>query len=426
MISPVYVIERKRDGHPLTEDEINYLVAGYAQGDIPDYQMSAWAMAVFLKGMNSQEIAALTQAMIASGDRLKPVGDQPRVDKHSTGGLGDKVSLILAPLLACADVHVPMISGRGLGITGGTLDKLEAIPGYRTNLDEAAIEHQLREIGCVITGASDRIVPADKKLYALRDVTATVPSIALITASILSKKMAESLTGLILDVKFGSGAFMQSEAEARTLAASLVSTGAKLGLPTSALLTDMTQPLGRMVGNANEVHESCDTLKGGGPADVRELTIELCARLLVDVKKSYNLDEARKSLIQLLDSGHAYERFEQMVLAQGGRLDAVPNLATMNEQFAASSGYLQSMDGQRIGHSVIALGGGRKFVGQAIDPVVGLEMLVRVGDKVERGQPVVRIFSSKSSDREAAVAWLDDAFCIGEMPPTTVPLFQPL
>jgi pyrimidine-nucleoside phosphorylase len=305
MLSPVNVIERKRDGHSLTSDEINYLVSGYAKGEIPDYQMSAWAMAVYLKGMNAQEIAILTSAMIATGDCLRPVGDQPRVDKHSTGGLGDKVSLILAPLLACEEVHVPMISGRGLGITGGTLDKLEAIPGYRTNLDEAAIERQLKEVGCVITGASDRIVPADKKLYALRDVTATVPSIALITASILSKKMAESLTGLILDVKFGSGAFMQTESDARALAASLVSTGKHLGVPTSALLTDMTQPLGRMVGNANEVLESCETLKGGGPADVRELTIELCARLLVDVRKATDLVAARRSLVAKLDSRKA-------------------------------------------------------------------------------------------------------------------------
>ncbi len=424
MLNPVYVIERKRDGHPLAEDEINYLVSGYAKGEIPDYQMSAWAMAVFLKGMNAQEIATLTLAMIATGDCLRPVGDQPRVDKHSTGGLGDKVSLILAPLLACEDVHVPMISGRGLGITGGTLDKLEAIPGYRTNLDEAAIEKQLKEIGCVITGASDRIVPADKKLYALRDVTATVPSIALITASILSKKMAESLTGLILDVKFGSGAFMQTESEARALAGSLVTTGKQLGVPTSALLTDMTQPLGKMVGNANEVLESCDTLKGGGPDDVRDLTIELCARLLLDVQKATDLDAARKSLVANLDSGRAYERFEKMVASQSGSLDAIPSLGSASQHQAASSGYLQSIDGQRIGHAVIALGGGRKFVGQAVDPVVGLEMMVRVGEKVERGQPLVRIFSGWNSDREAAMAWLDKAFCIGDTPPAIIPLFQ--
>ncbi len=426
MLSPVNVIERKRDGHELTVEEINYLISGYAKGAIPDYQISAWAMAVYLKGMTPQEVAHLTSAMIASGDCLKPVGDSPRVDKHSTGGLGDKVSLILAPLLACEDVHVPMISGRGLGITGGTLDKLEAIPGYRTNLDEAEIEQQLQDVGCVITGASDRIVPADKKLYALRDVTACVPSIPLITASILSKKMAESLTGLILDVKFGSGAFMQTEADARALANSLVSTGKNLGLPTSALLTDMTQPLGKMVGNANEVYESYETLKGVGPDDVRELTLELSARLLVAVKKASGLEAARQKLASLLDSGRAYEQFERMVAAQGGRLGQLPALGKTQEFLADTDGYLQSIDGQRLGYSVIALGGGRKFVGQAIDPVVGLEMHVRINDKIEAGQPLVRIFSSNGSDLDAAIAWLKGSFTIGSTMLPPVPLFQAL
>jgi thymidine phosphorylase len=269
-------------------------------------------------------------------------------------------------------------------------------------------------------------VPADKKLYALRDVTATVPSIALITASILSKKMAESLTSLVLDVKFGSGAFMQTEAEARALAASLVSTGAKLGLPTSALLTDMTQPLGRMVGNANEVVESCETLRGAGPADVRELTIELCARLLVDVKMLSEMEVARRKLGSLLDSGLAYERFERMVKAQGGQLNALPALGSSEEYLSHSSGYLQAMNGQRLGHALIALAGGRKFVGQTIDPTVGLEMLVRLGDQVERGQPLLRVFSSSNSDREAALAWLEESFQIGDAKAATVPLFQHL
>ncbi|MFN9915822.1 MAG: thymidine phosphorylase, partial [Pirellulaceae bacterium] len=245
--------------------------------------------AVYLRGMEPSEIVHLTEAMIATGDRLRPIAGTSRVDKHSTGGLGDKVSLILAPLLACAGLHVPMISGRGLGITGGTLDKLEAIPGFRTNLSDAEIERQLQSVGCVITGASQRLVPADKKLYALRDVTATVPSIPLITASILSKKAAESLNALILDVKFGSAAFMQSEAEARALADSLVNTGRQLGISTSALLTDMTQPLGRMVGNANEVHESLEILRGGGPEDARRLTLELSARLLVQAGQAVDI-----------------------------------------------------------------------------------------------------------------------------------------
>lgn len=426
MLSPVFVIERKRDGHTLTSEEISFLISGYAAGDIPDYQMSAWAMAVYLKGMTPQEIAWLTAAMIATGDSLKAIGDLPRVDKHSTGGLGDKVSLILAPLLACAGVHVPMISGRGLGITGGTLDKLEAIPGFRTNLNEFEIEAQLKAVGCVITGASDRIVPADKKLYALRDVTATVPSIALITASILSKKMAESLTALILDVKFGSGAFMQTESDARALAKSLVSTGASLGLPTSALLTDMTQPLGKMIGNANEVIESCETLKGAGPSDVRELTLELSARLLVDVGLASDVQLARTTLIRILDSGRAYEQFERMVSAQHGRLSELPSLGTITELTANESGYLQSIEGQRLGHAVIALGGGRKYVGQPIDPIVGLEMLVRVGDQIDSRQPLVRVFSRPTSDCRAAMGWLEKAFNIGDARLPAVPLFQTL
>jgi pyrimidine-nucleoside phosphorylase len=426
MFNPVTIIEHKRDGHCLSKDEIQFFISRYARDEIPNYQMSALAMAIYLKGMTPEEIADLTLAMIETGERLQRVGDSPRVDKHSTGGLGDKVSLILAPLLAVLDVHVPMISGRGLGITGGTLDKLEAIPGYRTNLEESEIERQLAKIGCVITGASERIVPADKRLYALRDVTATVPSIPLITASILSKKTAESLTALVLDVKFGSGAFMQTEADARALAASLVNTGKHLGVKTSALLTDMTQPLGKMVGNANEVIESIETLRGSGPADVRELTLALCAKLLVDLGRSSTIEEARGKLIDKLDSGAAYERFEAMVQSQGGRLSEVPKLAPSFDYCAVDSGVLQAMDGQRLGYAVIALGGGRKVVGQAIDFVVGLEMLCRVGEKVTSGQPLVRVYHSATSDLAAAKEWLGKAFQIGEEKPTAVPLYQEL
>lgn len=426
MFNPVTIIEHKRDGLCLSKEEIKFFISEYARDAIPNYQMSALAMAIYLKGMSPEEIADLTLAMIETGERLQKVGDFPRVDKHSTGGLGDKVSLILAPLLAVLDVHVPMISGRGLGITGGTLDKLEAIPGYRTNLSESEIEKQLAEVGCVITGASERIVPADKRLYALRDVTATVPSIPLITASILSKKTAESLTALVLDVKFGSGAFMQTESDARALAASLVNTGKHLGVKTSALLTDMTQPLGKMVGNANEVIESIETLRGKGPADVRELTLELCAKLLVDVGRCGTMQQARTALIDKLDSGAAYERFEAMVSAQGGRLSELPSLAPSFEYCATQGGIVQSMHGQRLGYAVIALGGGRKVVGQAIDFVVGLEMLCRVGDSVASGQPLVRVYCSETSDRAAAEEWIAKAFQIGEEKPKPVPLFQEL
>jgi pyrimidine-nucleoside phosphorylase len=426
MLSPVTVIEHKRDGHRLSREEIDYLIHGYANDQVTDYQMAAWAMAVYLRGMEPSEIVHLTEAMIATGDRLQPIAGTARVDKHSTGGLGDKVSLILAPLLACAGVHVPMISGRGLGITGGTLDKLEAIPGFRTNLSDAEIEQQLHAVGCVITGASQRLVPADKKLYALRDVTATVPSIPLITASILSKKAAESLTALILDVKFGSAAFMQSEAEARALADSLVNTGRQLGMSTSALLTDMTQPLGRMVGNANEVHESLEILRGGGPEDARRLTLELSARLLVQAGRATDIPAAMVILEAALGSGKAYERWEQMVAAQGGRLAELPPLASSRTLVAPRSGFITAMRGQRLGHAVIALGGGRKYVGQAIDPTVGLEMLVRIGEPVHSGQPLVTIFHSANSELAAAIGWLEGALDIGEAPPPAVPLFQEL
>lgn len=424
MLTPVYVIERKRDGHVLTKDQIDYLIAGYAAGDIPDYQMSAWAMAVYLMGMQPDEVAHLTEAMIASGDTLKPFNDARRVDKHSTGGLGDKVSLVLAPLLACVGLQVPMISGRGLGITGGTLDKLEAIPGFRTDLSESEIDEVIRSVGCVITGASSRLVPADKKLYGLRDVTATVPSIPLITASILSKKFAESLDALVMDVKFGSGAFMQTESDARALARSLVSTGNRLGIHTSALLTDMTQPLGKMIGNGNEVMESIELLKGNGPSDARELTIELSARLMKDAGVANNLDDARSTLAGLLGSGDAYERFERMVAAQGGDLSSIAKLGIGFEFKSKESGYIVGMNGQRIGHAVIALGGGRKFVGQPIDHRVGIEMHVRVGDFVEANQTLLTCFKTDVSDTKAAIDWLEEAFEWGDSPSKPVPLFQ--
>src|SRR3954463_15089278 len=281
-MNPVNIISKKRDGSELSADEIGSLISGYVRGDVPDYQMSAWAMAVYLRGMTVAETAALTEHMLYSGVTFKwPAEEAPKVDKHSTGGIGDKVSLPLAPLLACCGLAVPMISGRGLGATGGTLDKLESIPGFRTDLSLAEIAVITERVGCVITGASAEIAPADKKLYALRDVTATVPSIPLITASIMSKKLAESLDALVLDVKFGSGAFMKSLDDARALARSLVDTGKRMGVKTTALLTDMNQPLGRMAGNANEVNEAVATLQGRGPDDLWQCTRELGAELLV-------------------------------------------------------------------------------------------------------------------------------------------------
>ena len=268
------------------------MIDGMLDGSIPDYQLSAWAMAILCRGMNAAETATLTRCMLDSGNRLQRAGDQPRVDKHSTGGLGDKVSLILAPLLACHDVDVPMLSGRGLGITGGTLDKLESYAGYRCDLTERDIERQLSEIGCVITGTTPEITPADRQLYSLRDVTGTVPSIPLITSSILSKKLAENLDALVLDVKFGSGAFMASQQLATKLAMSLQATGSELNLKASAVLSDMNQPLGRMVGNACEANEAVEVLKGQGPADVRLLTLRLSAELLAATGQANDVNGA--------------------------------------------------------------------------------------------------------------------------------------
>jgi pyrimidine-nucleoside phosphorylase len=394
-VTPALIIEKKRDGLALLPEEIAWFVGGFARGTIPEYQMAALAMAIYWRGMTAEETAALTDAMLASGKRLvwRP-GALPRVDKHSTGGIGDKTSLILAPLLACCGLAVPMISGRGLGATGGTLDKLEAIPGFRTNLNLAEIQKLTKRVGCVITGASDEIAPADKKLYALRDVTATVPSIPLITASIMSKKLAESLDALVLDVKCGSGAFMKTLDKARALARSLVETGRRMGVKTSALVTDMNQPLGRMAGNLVEIEECLIALEGRGPADLWECTRELGAEMLVLAGREAGIVAARKMLDVELSSGRAMEKFLEMVAAQGGKLDRLPTRAEPREVSLDWSGYVHSIDTQWLGMAIIELGGGRKVMTDKIDHTVGLEMLVRIGDRIEAGQPVVRVFAS--------------------------------
>ena len=415
---PAVVIANKRDRRPLSSDEIKFMIDGYARGIIPDYQMSALAMAIYLNGMSDREISDLTESMIASGSKLVKVGDRPRVDKHSTGGLGDKTSLILAPLLACCDLHIPMISGRGLGITGGTLDKLEAIEGFRTNLTELEIHRQLDNVGCVITGATETLVPADKKLYGLRDVTATVPSIPLITASIMSKKIAESLDALVLDVKFGSGAFLATEELAEELAASLIRVGKNAGVHTTALITDMTQPLGDMVGNACEVNESIAVLQGGGPNDVRELTIELAARLLMSTKREALLDDARSRLGKLLDSGAAMDRFERMVHAQSGSISAVRPIGQCRPFLAKSAGYIQAIDGQLLGQAIIAMGGGRKVAGQTIDFSVGLKMHCKIGQCLTADQPILDIQCDDDSKSQMAMQLVDQAITISDGPQT--------
>lgn len=386
------LLTKKRDGHALTDDEIRFLVDGFCQGAVADAQMAAWAMAVCIRSMDDRETTTLTTAMLESGERLSRAvsRDQPRVDKHSTGGLGDKVSLILAPLLAACDVQVPMISGRGLGITGGTLDKLESIEGLRTDLSSAEADRILQQVGSFIMGANQQIAPADRRLYALRDVTGTVESVPLITASILSKKLAANLDALVLDVKTGSGAFMQREADAIELAESLVRIGGAAGLPTLALLTDMDQPLGWGVGNAIEVNEAVEVLQGGSGA-VRELTIELGASLLTQVGVEASLEAARQRLTRSLDGGAALERFERLVQLQGGRLKTPLPLAPAEEITADRDGFLVRYDCRTLGEVVVELGGGRRQLQDRIDHRVGLHVFHRIGDRITAGEPLVRL-----------------------------------
>lgn len=392
---PAAVISRKRDGLRLSVAEIREFVAGFTRGDIPDYQMAALAMAVCCRGMDAVETFALTRALLDSGETLlRGRSGRPRVDKHSTGGIGDKVSLILAPLLACCDLEVPMISGRGLGATGGTLDKLEAIPGFRTQLSVDEFTRVTETVGCCIAGATASLVPADRKLYALRDVTGTVPSIPLITASIMSKKLAENLDALVLDVKHGSGAFLKQREEAEVLANSMVAIGTEFGVATTALLTDMNQPLGRMIGNAVEVDESIDALEGRGPADLMEVTLALASEILQSTRMADTPALARQLLQYQLDSGRAREKFAELVCAQGGDLSQPRPVAPRRPVLASTEGYVTRIDAEALGLVVIELGGGRVRQGDAIDFSVGLEMRVRIGDRIERGQPLLDVLSS--------------------------------
>ncbi len=421
-MNPVWIIQKKRDRQELSSGEIGAFIDGYARGEIPDYQMSALAMAIYLNGMTVDETAALTDHMLASGKRFEwPDDGVPRVDKHSTGGIGDKTSLLLAPMLACCGLEVPMISGRGLGATGGTLDKLEAIPGFRTDLTMAEVREVVARTGCVITGASDDLAPADRKLYALRDVTATVPSIPLITASIMSKKLAEGLDALVLDVKFGTGAFMKTAELARQLAESLVATGKRMGVATTAVLTDMNQPLGRMAGNAVEVDESIAALEGRGAADLMEVTLVLGAEVLASAKHSASLDEATAKLKHTIESGEAREQFTTMVEAQGGDLDAPRPIAPASELPGARSGYLASIDAELLGKAIIALGGGRQKLGDKLDHSTGIEMLTRLGDRIDAGQPLVRIFA-KPLIAERVRHTLLEAIHVADKPPEVGPL----
>ena len=415
------LIAKKRDGHELSDDEIKFLIDGFCVDSVADYQMAAFAMAVCIRGMNQREVATLTRVMMESGDRLPRLSSspkqstRPRVDKHSTGGLGDKVSLILAPLLAACDVDVPMISGRGLGLSGGTLDKLEAIEGFQTQLSTDQSSQVLHDVGAFIVGADESIAPADRRLYALRDVTATVESVPLITASILSKKLAANLDALVMDVKVGSGAFMKSQADAMELATSILRVAEASGLATTALITDMDQPLGMAVGNANEVNETVDVLQGKGPTEVLQVTIELAANLLTSVGASTDRSHAIDKLTTTLDSGLAMERFERMIHAQGGRSSFPLPVATKTVIESDIDGYVQSIDCQTIGTQIVELGGGRRRAGDKIDPKVGVEVHVRVGEKVARGQPILTLLGPKTNKTDY-VKKLQPAIIVSTVP----------
>jgi pyrimidine-nucleoside phosphorylase len=391
----VDLIRRKRDSGELTSEEIRAFISAYTRGDLPDYQMSAWLMAVVLRGMTRAEIAALTEAMLHSGSVLDFSGLAGRkVDKHSTGGVGDKTSLVIAPIVAAGGLKVPMISGRGLGHSGGTLDKLESIPGFNVNLTLSEFRRVLETCGCALIGQTAEIAPADKKIYALRDVTGTVESPALICASIMSKKLAEGIDALVLDVKTGSGAFMKSLDDAAGLAELLVETGQRMGKKVVALLTDMNQPLGRTAGNAMEVAECIEVLSGGGPADLRELCLELAAWMFLLGERVKMLDDGKRLSADLIASGQAREKFREIVGLQGGDVGVIDDPARLPHArhsldiCAATSGFVAAIQCEQLGVAGVVLGGGREKKEDKIDPAVGLKFHKRIGDKVDRGEPL--------------------------------------
>jgi pyrimidine-nucleoside phosphorylase len=389
------LIEKKREGGELIAEEIEFLIEGFTRGEIPDYQISAWAMAVLFRGMTAAETQHLTTAMMRSGRVLKYAAGTPaKIDKHSTGGVGDKTSLVLAPLLACADAWVPMISGRGLGITGGTLDKLESIPGFNVNLDERRALAQLKSIGVFMIGQTADICPADKKLYALRDVTGTVPSQPLIVASIMSKKLAESLDRLVLDVKFGRGAFMKTRGEAEQLAKSMTEVGELMNVRMSHLLTPMDEPLGRNVGNALEVAECVEILQGGGPRDVIELVLDLAEKVS---------DASRYQLAGWLSDGAAWRKFVSLVYAQDGDASALEKLLEVHRApivrplLSKTAGNVAVVDAEGIGRASVLLGAGRQRADDQIDFAVGFSAIRKVGEKVESGEPLLQIHARDES-----------------------------
>ena len=426
------IIAKKRDGLTLTAGEIRFFISAYVDGSIPDYQVSAWLMAVYLRGMDARETSTLTQVMLDSGARID-LRDIPgsKIDKHSTGGVGDKVSLILAPLMAAAGVKVPMISGRSLGHTGGTLDKLESIPGFRTGMTPAAFHDQVRDIGVAMIGQNDELVPADRRIYALRDSTATVASIPLITASILSKKLAEGIDGLVMDIKCGKGAFMPEISRAEALAQSIIRTAALHGLPTVAVITDMNQPLGYAAGNWLEVREVLQALQGHGPEDLMQVTYALGVQMLLLAGFQGTTREAVSLLQRTISSGLAMNRFQQMVQAQGGDVHCLQDPggfagARIQQHFRAGrTGFVTGIDALKIGETVVLLGGGRKTLDDQIDPAVGILLGKKVGDEVNKGEILAVIHANQTGTAREAIEMIRSAFTIDTAPaPKTRPILK--
>ncbi len=420
----VDLVHRKRDGEELSAEEIAFVIDGYTRGEIPDYQISAFLMAVLFSGMSDSEVSSLTESMMRSGEVLD-LSSIPgmKVDKHSTGGVGDKTSLIAAPLAAAAGVVVPMISGRALGHTGGTLDKLESIPGFRTNLSIEEFIAQLRQHKLAFIGQSTELVPADGKLYSLRDATATVESIPLIASSIMSKKLAVGLDALVLDVKVGSGAFMKKQVDARRLAQMMVGIGRRMDRKVQALITDMNQPLGFAIGNALEIMEVSQTLQNVGPVDLTKLSLELAARMIFLAKLTPTLDAAREVAQARLLDGSGYRKFKDVIAAQGGnpqvldRFELLPNATGAAEILCPRGGYISAIDAECIGMASSMIGAGRDTKDDTIDPAVGVILEAKVGQKVEAGTVLCRIYHTSEDRLEEASQLVEDAFRISAQPP---------
>jgi pyrimidine-nucleoside phosphorylase len=427
----VDLIRKKRDGEELSREEIEFLIEGVTCDRIPDYQMASWLMAVVWRGMTRAELAALTEAMLHSGVVLD-FSDlpAPKVDKHSTGGVGDKTSLIIAPVVAAAGLYVPMISGRGLGHTGGTLDKLESIPGFNVNLRLDEFRRVLELCHCALIGQTPEIAPADKKLYALRDVTGTVESPFLICASIMSKKLAEGTDALVLDVKTGNGAFMKKEQDAVYLAELMVETGTRMGRKAVALITDMDQPLGRKVGNALEVEECLEALAGGGPPDLRGLSIELCAWMFKLAGRAGGLDEGKKLAEEMIATGRARDTFREIIRRQGGDPEVVdhperlPRATHTTQIISPRAGFVSAIRCENVGVASMLLGGGREKKEDSVDPAVGVVLDKKVGEAVKTGEPLCTVHYNSEARLEAARELLEESFLIGPQAPPRVPLVR--